>query len=419
MYLQTDNHTISGHHHNGHIPNGHLHKPMENGHGHHIVQKGAITNGHHSHLGHQNHGYQHAPENGNGHQNGLGGSHTNPQINTQYRNMNGQHNHGNAEIIHLNGLPIAPNPQMLALDGSNGGHHGNNSLTSGVNTHLINCHSPLSNNSMPADEVNTANERHEEQRKDDRWGSLKKGLKYNHLKGIITGKFSKCESKDSKNNGQSKQISISIGTTTQMRETQSRENSPTKRDKNTNIEFQNAANRNPNLNFSPPVIETNLSTPSAMLDSPSKHAPNGFVHGAPLRGSVVHFDLATSTTVNQQRGGSTRMQNPPILNDGLAGRRSGSFQQLTQQQQQPSQPQLAYPPQSQQQMWRQQHLQQQQQHQQHQQQQNQQQQHQQHHYSVDNLTEALPSDQTYGPNGRSGQTNGKCRAEGFSLPNLH
>lgn len=396
--LQPENHTITGHHHNGHIPNGPLHKNGENGQGHLMAPKGATTNGHHPHLGHQNHGYQHTPENGNiingfnnSQQNGINGNPSGAQLNGQYHHMNGQHNHGNGAIIHLNGLPkISPNPRIMTVDGHTTILQGNGTPSNGV--HLTNGHSPMSNSSVPVNEANNANERRqEEQKKDDRWGNLKKGLKYNHFKGIISGKFGKNDSKDDKNGNHG--IKASQGTNTQITKLPSRENSPSKREKNTNIDFQNGSNRNTNTNFQQSVIETNLSTPSAMLDSPSKHVPEGLVHGAQFRNSVVHFDLPSSTSAIQQRGGSTRVQNNPIQNDGLAGRRSGSFQQLSHQQQQQQQ-QLSGPI-SQQQLWRQQ-----------QQQQLSQQQQKPLHYSADNLSGALPSDQTYGNNGRPGQNTG-------------
>lgn len=364
--MQTDSHPISGHHHNGHIPNGH------HPNGHHpngSIPNGHIPNGHppppppkpnhNGNLppwgGHLNHAFQPEGLNGNGYgedlQNGrlqMNGitSHTRP------------HNHNNEEIIHLNGMPQADGrtDAILAMNKYNGS-----------NVQPMNGHSPQSIMSALPDEINSANERQEEQRKDDRWGSLKKGLKYNHIKGIIASKFSgKHDTKDDSKGG-NRGLS-SQGTNT-------RDNSPSKREKNTNLAAQEILNRNPSQSNGP-----NFAANSPRDEIPNGHAGNpmngmpinGFQHGAPLRSSVVQFDLPN------------RQEELPPMSDNLAARRSSSYHQLNgqhpasqnqQHQQQPTQRTTL----SQQQLWRQQNKA----------------------YTSEMNGDVLPSDQTYGGNGRT------------------
>ena len=353
---------------NGHISNG----PLPNG----LPTSNSSEMGLSTHLGQQNHGFQHSQDTVQ-----ALNSYNNPNFslhNGQFHLKNGQHTHG--ETLQANEMPqSSPNGR---LNGHGNGQHGHQQLN-GHHMGGPQLHSPKSNSSAPPDEVNNVNERREELRKDDRWGSLKKGLKYNPLKGILSGKFGRNDKDDSKN-GQGKTV-FSQGTNANRT---SRENSPSKREKNTNI-FQNGSVRLTNGGVYAGPIETDLSTPN--VDSPSKQPSNGFIHGAPFRNSSVHFDLPPSSPqmTHQQRGGSTRIPNNPVQDNTLANsKRSGSFQQLTQQQQQQ--------PLSQQQIWRQQQKQQQQQ--------------QNLHFSADNLAQAIPSDHTYGPNGRThsaGNSTGK------------
>ena len=394
-----------------------------------------MLNGHHPQNSNQGHNFQDTVTGLNGYNKTHHANQSPP-----YLRRNGQAPNGNANIIQLNGLPeVSPNSRIISVDGRSNGQ---------IKEITSNGHSPISTTSIPAEEMNNENERQEEQRKEDRWGTLKKGLKYNHLKGIITGKFGKHDAKDDKVSSQSKIIGP------KCTRGSSRESSPSKPGKPTNVAFQATIDKNPSRLLHTGPIETNLCTSNAMEDSPSKqpngglnygsqlsnglgsntpstngiihgsqqqnshshhiqqtngfmhgnqssnamanklpanHIPTnetqletGFSHGSQFRSSVVHFNLPSSPNITQQRGGSTRVQNNSV-SDTLAGRRSESYQQLTQDSLQNTNRNQLPIHQSQQQLWRQQ--------------QTNQLQHS--HYSADNITDAIPSDHTYGPNGRT------------------
>ncbi|KAF2351597.1 Sterile alpha motif domain [Trinorchestia longiramus] len=355
---RTESHAISGHHHNGHIPNGHLRNggPTENGYPPAPPPK-PTHNGGHCQWGHLNHGFQHTTEGGmvtNGYRDELHG-HPFPNGHQPY---NRQHNQNNEEHIHLNSMPkISPNTRIS--DENCRGPPSNFNGTLVPQTHE---HSPMSTNSAPADEINSANERQEEQRKDDRWGSLKRGLKYTSIKGIITSKLNgRSETKDDQKNEINKHV-------TNAHKQSSRENSPSKKEKNTNIGLQNGLNHN-----------SNQSKPGYFENS-SREVPtnsmNGFHHGNQLRSSV-HFDLPNS--IDHPQMGFANSVNGNTLPQ-CPGLHQPNQQTQLQQLRQPSQRQAhgLQHAQSQQQLWRQQNK-----------------------AFASEMIDVLPSDQTYGANGRT------------------
>ncbi|XP_068207288.1 serine-rich adhesin for platelets-like isoform X2 [Palaemon carinicauda] len=281
--------------------------------------------------------------------------------------------------IHMNGHgPHHPvNCSLIPNNSHMEGHHNNNvnnnsSLVNGHHSHLNgnkdNSVTAVNHNNRTAavdeNQVNGAHEQRSEARKDDKWGSLKRGIaakKYQNFKEKLSNKFSKSDkSEERTNNGpyandkngtnqntiSQHNTATSNGNSDQMDATKPHPGSS--RDSFRRAIHQSSQNSSHQEN----IMETNLSNhqpeglppqyprPPQPLPPSSSHAHSSYQPGAPSQHTTHHHHDSVAR--------------------GLLMRRSGSYHHLSQHHQEAP-------------TWRS------------------------HHYSVDNLVDSqvLPSDHTY------------------------
>lgn len=349
-----------------HPPQGHLHL---NG---HISQHHSLASGHVSNGSIHNHAINH-----------LEGQHSHPS--THHAHPNSQHTHPNNHHPHVNGHqePV------------NGVSNQNNRTACGTDENHI----------------NNAQEQQDDQHKDDKWGSLTRGLaarKYQHLKEKISSKFSRGDKPEDRTTSSQVdgKVTSSQGTNTLGTPSGNANNSngssqeeaggiqagPSRdsgRVNKLNTSFRKAIHQSSQkTNLQEATVETSLSTSQECASQQGGGLPPHY----PRSSVQYHAHHPTSLLSPGHRAPAPLPQSSPQLNHqhqndpfghGLANRRSGSYHHLSQLR--PNAP-----------SWRS------------------------HHYSVENLVDAqaLPSDHTYsGPavsTGRGQPTGGENVGSGGS-----
>ncbi|XP_069188082.1 uncharacterized protein [Procambarus clarkii] len=324
--------------------------------------------------------------------------------------------------LHLNGHVSQHHPPPAAHIPNGGTHNHTNNHLEGAHTHATGHHThPSSHLTHPAthhshmnghqepvnsvgtqnnrsagtvddNQANDAQERGEDQHKDDKWGSLKRGLaarKYQNLKEKISSKFSRGDKHEEQ--ATTPQGTSSQGTNTKSTATHGNTNNATGnsqqetggiqpgetrdsgRVNKLNTSFRKAIHQSTQkTNLQEATMETSLSTNQEPGGPPQQgsglppHYPRGSLHYHTHHASPNQRAAAPLPMSSPQLG--RQHQHDPLAH-GLANRRSGSYHHLAQLRQEPP-------------TWRS------------------------HHYSVDNLVDAhaLPSDHTYsGPAVSSGR----------------
>ncbi|KAG7177984.1 hypothetical protein Hamer_G003728 [Homarus americanus] len=321
------------------------------------------------------------------------------------------HIHMNGHVSqHHSATPAGHIPNGSAHNHVNNHMEGPHSHTNGHHSHPnshqdpVNSFNSQSNNrtagTIDENHVNDAQEQRDDPRKDEKWGSLTRGLaarKYQHLKEKLSSKFSRGDKPEDRTitpqadgkNTASQGTNTSSGNTNNssgnsQQETNGIQPGPSRdsgRVNKLNTSFRKAIHQSSQkTNLQENIMETSLSA-SQELGGSSQQV-NGLPPHYPRSSSQYHTQQQTHTAAalsppTHRAPAPLPMSSPQLgrrhqhdpMGHGLANRRSGSYHHLAQLRQEPP-------------SWRP------------------------HHYSVDNLVDAhaLPSDHTYsGPAVSSGR----------------